>query len=204
MTDKNNYNPAVLIGLTGPAGSGKSTATELLVNTIPNVTEVQLAGPIKDMLTILLGEWFNGMEEVDWNNREWKESPLFHIPGNPSPRRLAQTLGTEWGRDVIHPDLWVAAGESNIKSSMARHFDVVVSDVRFDNEAEMIKRLGGMIVKITREEAPEVEAHVSEAGVSDNLIDAYIINAGEPEEMVEAILNAVYSFKSQKLEELYS
>ena len=198
----NDYNPSVLIGLTGVAGSGKTTAATLLVESVPNVAEVRLSDPLKSMLEVLLNEYFG--HPVDWNDREWKEAPLFHVPGNPSPRKLAQTLGTDWGREIIHPNLWVEATSAEIRRQMALHQDVVVSDVRFDNEAKMIKDLGGYVIQIERDAAPSVEAHSSENGVSLNLIDAVVYNNGEPEEMAESILLAIYQLQNNKMEKLYS
>src|SRR5690348_6899955 len=88
-----------LIGLTGKAGSGKDTiADRLVVN--KGFTKLAFAAPMKEALNKLFG-----FDPSDWYDREWKETPL---PGiGKSPRQLAQTLGTEWGRDTINPNLWI-------------------------------------------------------------------------------------------------
>lgn len=57
-----------------------------------------------------------------------------------TPRHIMQTLGTEWGRELIHPDVWVRAMGRRIFSQ-----PVVVADVRFPNEAMLVRNLGVLI-----------------------------------------------------------
>lgn len=156
-----------LIGITGPAGAGKDTAANALLAEY-GYTVYSLAGPIKAALNVMFG-W----HPAKWKNRAWKEAPLSGIGA--SPRRLAQTLGTEWGR-AIHPDLWLELAREAIMGAEAP--GVVIPDVRFGNEAEWIHERGGVVIRVVRPDATAVEAHSSEAGLSGALIDAYIVNDG--------------------------
>ena len=99
----------------------------------------------------------------------------------PSPRILLQTLGTEWGR-TVDPDLWV---NTTLKET-ARHQKVVISDVRFENEARAIIAAGGRVVRIFRESdtlatTVGIENHVSETqqnSIPNELFSVTINNTG--------------------------
>jgi hypothetical protein len=141
-------------------------------------------------------------EEIDWDDRDAKESPIFILPGYPSPRKLAQTLGTEWGREQIHRHLWLQIAELRIRKLWEKGLDVIVSDVRFDNEAQMIRDLGGVVLKVDRD-VNAVNAHPSEEGVSPSLIDAVIANDGSPADMFDNACRALFKIYNSKVEELY-
>jgi len=86
-----------------------------------------------------------------------------------------QTIGTEWGRNMIHPDIWVRAWEQ----SLPEDADVVVDDVRFPNEVAAIRRLGGDVIRICRD-GHEPGEHISEQEAGCDLMWA---NNGMPEEL---------------------
>lgn len=157
-----------VIGITGRAGAGKNLAASL----VPGGVVMQLADPIYEMLAAMLGVT---VEEL--RDRDFKESPVTWI--GKSPRELLQTLGTEWGRGIVRPDIWILIAERRIQELIERHDGpVVVADVRFDNEAEMIRRRGGVVWRIRRGSHSGDPAHSSEAGISDSFLDRTIFNDG--------------------------
>jgi hypothetical protein len=87
---------------------------------------------------------------------------------------MLQLLGTEFGRNLITNDIWVRVLEAKIEPDD----QIVIDDIRFPNEAEMIKGKGGKIVRVTRvgQELGMVDTHVSEAGIPLELIDHEIKN----------------------------
>jgi hypothetical protein len=97
-----------------------------------------------------------------------------------SPRRLMQTLGTEWGRQLIHPDLWLLLADRKIAQNGA---GCVVADVRFENEAAWIRRNNGVVIHVFRKTTTQVEQHISEAGISVQMFDRTIHNNGTLEEL---------------------
>jgi hypothetical protein len=153
MNDK-----TTIIGLCGPAGCGKDTVRYIL-ECNHDFTGLSFADPIRDMLYQVLR---NAEASVEYmTKRELKEAP---IPGlGVSYRHLAQTLGTEWGRNCVGPDFWlnVAANHMAGMRKLGRS-KFVVSDVRFANEAEWVRAKGGVIWKIDRPGLPAVRQHVSE------------------------------------------
>ena len=127
----------MIIGFSGPAGAGKSTAAKYLVER-HGFRLVKFAGPLKAMMrAILPGD----------NVNEWLEGALketVHPVLGCTPRHAMQTLGTEWGRYCIDSHLWVNLAREDILSGG----DVVLDDVRFENEVDMIGGLGGQVVRL--------------------------------------------------------
>jgi len=129
-----------------------------------------------------------------------KEIPC-ELLGGESPRRALQLLGTEFGR-ALHRDLWVRIAENKINELLAAGQNVVVDDCRFDNEAEMLSRLGAVIVRIERDEliprkkwwAPLLfwkKEHASEAGISDRYVDITIKNNGTLKELADRVTSVL-------------
>lgn len=149
---------SAIIGLTGPAGSGKDTVADYLVCE-HGFTKLAFASGLKDMLEVI------GIYEP---SRDKKELTL---PGlNFSYRHAAQTLGTEWGRKLLQDDLWVSILQRRIYSlqwSGVKRF--VISDVRFENEATMLRSVpNSVIVHVVGRAATldgAAKAHASERGV---------------------------------------
>lgn len=85
------------------------------------------------------------------------------IPGlGVSTRRMLQTLGSDWGRQLISPALWVEIAKRKIEQNLAAGTPVVVDDMRFPNEYEMILQLGGHPVKVVRTGTQPYQGHASE------------------------------------------
>lgn len=150
-----------VIGLTGRAGAGKGAAAEVLVNRFGFV-QIDFADPLYQCIEAITGI----PRSVLKTDRTVKESPLARF-GGVSPRRMLQTLGTEWGRDTIHPDLWVEAWLAQVAAARGR--DIVATDVRFVNEANAIRSLGGRVWMVIRPGADcalsgAAAAHSSEGG----------------------------------------
>lgn len=168
-----------IIGITGRAGAGKDTVGSMLVYE-HGFHRLALADPIKRGLEAMFG-----FGATIWDDREAKERPVAQhcdvtLPLDVTFRRLAQTLGTEWGRDMIASDVWLRCAEARIRQIKAERFPyhakgVVITDVRFDNEADFIHEMGGTVVRIERG-VGDVAAHISEAGVSERKVDVTIWN----------------------------
>ncbi len=60
-----------------------------------------------------------------------------------------QTLGTEWGRNLIASDLWIRAWQHAL-ANVPAGVPVVVDDCRFPNEADAVVAAGGICVRIER------------------------------------------------------
>lgn len=168
----------IILGLTGPAGCGKSTAAAHLVED-HGFAELQFAEPIRRAIAAIMGIELYELE-YRLQNRTWKEGP-HKLLGYKSPRYAMQTLGTEWGRDLIHPGLWVRRVDRLIAraAEIEEPKSVVISDVRFPNEAALVRRLG-TLMHIKRADIAAVSAHSSESGIAPECGDAFITNTDIP------------------------
>jgi hypothetical protein len=173
-----------LIGLTGPAGAGKDTVRGLL-KAHHGFMGLAFADPVRDMAKALLDHVYARGHAMD---RSLKEKPAPVIGA--SYRELAQTLGTEWGRQTIRPSLWIDIAMHKVRLMWARgERRIVISDVRFPDEAEAIRAAGGQIWAITRPGIEPVREHVSErlAREAAHFADRIINNDGTIDDLARAV-----------------
>lgn len=153
-----------LIAFTGPMGSGKTTALEIiryqLLKSGYDVESIKFAQPLYDMQTYIY-------------SRAGLEHP------NTKDRKLLQFLGTEWGRG-IDDRIWIDQFERHVNLVRQLYSGVVIlnDDTRFNNEAELIKQLGGTLIHIQGPQRTELVGtqHASEAGIDEQYIDFILRN----------------------------
>jgi hypothetical protein len=156
-----------IIAFTGLAQSGKTTAANAFISI--GYDRMSFAEPIKAMVQCL-------------TPRLDKDARPLSLCGK-SLREVYQSLGTDWGRNMIGENIWVNAGRSRIETLLGDVESdiirgIVIDDIRFDNEAELVRNMGGVVIEITRSSVPQME-HSSEAGISRDLIDYSFANEGD-------------------------
>lgn len=149
-----------IIGFTGLAGSGKSTAAQILDIAIsyetPNSSTIlKFAEPIKRIVR----EFGVPHEHLEG---PFKEVPSPVLYGK-SPRELMQLVGTDFGRNMIHPEIWTDLFKSKASMYLWNGVTVICDDVRFQNEAKAIRELGGVIVRIERSEGNAIPHYSHES-----------------------------------------
>jgi hypothetical protein len=175
----------VIIGLCGTAGAGKNTVAERLCLEHKFVP-VAFADPLYAAVSAI-----TGLSVEQLQDRSRKENTLGWI--SCSPRKLLQTLGTEWGRNMIHEEIWVMATMQKIESSPGVNF--CITDVRFANEAAAIKARGGVVWRVVRPGFGvldgETASHESERGIPDEYVDDEIVNSGSLADLHAAVDAAI-------------
>ncbi|WP_411037539.1 deoxynucleotide monophosphate kinase [Shinella sp. BYT-45] len=161
-----NDNLPRVVAFTGLAGSGKSTAADYLIRQHGYV-RVKFAGPLKAAMAAM---GFS-QEQIEGN---LKETPCAWLNFK-TPRYAMQTLGTEWGRKCIGEDFWAELWVHHANNVLAAGKRVVVDDCRFPNEAEAVRSLGGVIIKLEGR-GGIAGSHESEAGCGQ--ADAIVENDG--------------------------
>lgn len=166
----------ILIGLTGPAGSGKDTFADELYERFA-FAKTSFAAPLKLALQAIFG-----FSAEQLSARHMKEAVADYWGF--SPRYAAQKLGTEGCRNLFGEDVWIKRWLLTY-FSLQQTDDVVVTDVRFDNEADTIRKLGGYIVHIRRGHNPLAigTSHASEQGISFATGDFFVENDGTVEDL---------------------
>ena len=178
--------PAIIIGLCGLAGTGKDTVRAMLQDL--GYTGFALADPIRSTLRDLLLS--NGISDEYIDNRELKESTIPEL--GVSYRHMAQTLGTDWARNCLGEDFWVRLAGAFLYDQIEQggtHF--CVSDIRFENEAQWVRSMGGVIWRIERNQAAPVRAHISEAAATAIASDTVIDNNGSVGDLHRAVTAAL-------------
>ena len=147
----------MLIGLIGLIGSGKGTAADYLVKDHGFVVE-SFASSVKDVCASIFG-WERSMMEGDTiESRRWRETVdvwwenELGIKGF-SPRMAMQLIGTDVMRDCFNDNIWILSLKKKLSSLSG---DIVVSDVRFKNEANMIRESGGVLIRIVNEKTKPI------------------------------------------------
>ena len=131
-----------------------------------------------------------------------------------TPRRLLQLLGTECGRDIIHPNIWVNALMSEYKwinnpNGILRNMvapNWIITDMRFPNELKAVKDRGGITIRVNRypliintpketvhltqedyNEIRKVVEHPSETALDNAEFDYTIDNNGTIEDLIHTV-----------------
>ena len=157
----------MIIGITGVAGSGKDTVADYICRKY-GYGKTSYASKLKQMLAVA------GLPEP--SNRDDKEKVVEGF--NFTWREAAQKLGTEWARN-LDKDFWVKSTMRQIDKDAL----VVISDVRFDNEAQAIIDAGGLVIKVVGRNVNlgNNSVHASEQGVNGYLIHYELENDGSLE-----------------------
>ena len=163
-----------IIGVTGRKYAGKDTFAEALGHDGWKV--VAFAHPLKAMMSMLLmaaGEPPDKISQMLHGGL--KEVPSPSLCGQ-TPRHAMQTLGTEW-RDTVGTNLWTTILQRHIEAYPDDRY--VISDVRFLHEADMIRSMGGVIVKIVgRGDRNAHSDHASEQEIYAITADYVVNNSG--------------------------
>lgn len=160
--------PCGVIGFCGTAGSGKSYMAQAVMRACGYPVQVMsFASPLKAMthsLLTVMGIENGRCERMIHDDLKEAEIDPILFPGL-TTRRIMQTLGTEWGRATIERDLWTKIMLARVTHARADGYAVIIDDVRFQNEVELIRNLGGKVVRVHNPRGPQAEtnpAHVSE------------------------------------------
>jgi len=167
-----------IIGVTGKAGCGKDTvATYLCQN--KGFVQITFGGAVKDIVHIITG-WSRDMIEGQTPESRLARETVIHEQLGMTCRQLLQFVGTDLFRQQLNQNIWINIVRDKTNDIIKNNKNVkgiVISDVRFDNEAQFIKSIGGIIVKIVRpqvvknttlvmnENMNDEKNHISEKGI---------------------------------------
>jgi hypothetical protein len=167
-----------LIGIHGPLNGGKDTVANYIIamdKTIsgpPKWKRYAFANPVKRASQIIFG-----FSDEQLEDRVLKEA-VDEFWGV-TPRRMFQLLGTEFGRQMIRDDIWIKRAELEVKKNAAEGFRTIITDVRFQNEADWVRSQPDsiliyiMVPNLVRDEKYQ---HASEAGITHEEGDFVIRN----------------------------
>jgi hypothetical protein len=173
-----------VLGLVGYATAGKDAAAAALVQ--DGWLRVAFADAVREALLELDPLVMSGHKLSELLYRcDFQEAKR-----HGEVRRLLQRLGTEAGRNIHGQDCWVKIAERKMEETTA---DVVLTDVRFADEAAFVRKHGGTLVYIERPGVGPINGHVSDAGIGALKVqcDVAIHNDGSVEQLHERIREVV-------------
>jgi len=163
-----------IIGLMGYAGAGKSEIARILCDEYGFVSP-HIGRPLKRMLGALLDEIGYDAETIArYVDGDLKRSVIPEL--GVTSTEAQQTLGTEWGRECVRPDLWLSLWLAKADRLVANGGRVVQESVRFANEAEALRARGAIIVEVQRPGVGPHSDHPSERLPAEP--DLVIVNDG--------------------------
>lgn len=162
----------MIVGISGYKGSGKDTAGDVLINKFGFKKE-SFAGPIKDIVAQQFNIDREMLEGTDEFSRKCRENSDYGAYGF-TPRELLQKIGTFYNSE-IDKCYWSDIVEKKYLKTFGE--DIVLTDVRFPCEVEMIERNGGFVIRVERP-GFDGEDHISERSLCDWPFDLVILNHG--------------------------
>ncbi len=174
------------------------------------------AGKLKTIASILTGIPVEKFEDQEFKKSllgpEWgtvTDIPLNSIPvfadiqfnALMSVRELLQKIGTDALRDNLHQDVWVNAlmvdyiekssecgtSKKGTVVNCSKYPNWIITDTRFLNEAQAIKKAGGIIIRIERPGVKPINPHPSETGLDSWKFDYVINNDGSLTDLTKKI-----------------
>ena len=180
----------MIIVLCGGIGSGKSTACDYLVQSL-GFEETSFAEPLKK-LAVSLG--FDEKDVYGTQEDKMRVNPYWGISG----RQFMQRFGTDITRKNSHllgegiSNVWIKAVECKMEKAKVKGTNLVVSDGRFEDEIEAVRKYGGIVVKLRRGnvyESNHESNHESEKNFDKIKADYEYNNVGSKEDLYEFLSN---------------
>ncbi len=187
----------MIIALSGKINSGKSTVADIFKEY--GFTLDSFASSVKDICCILFNYDRNKIEGNTPEDRIWRESidiNMTNLMGYKfTPRDAMIKVGTDFGRNMIHKNIW-------IESLFNRYYKnpnqaIVITDLRFANEYDEIKKRDGVIIRINRNnnnsntQINSNSQHSSECELDNHPFDYVIDNDGTIEELKIKVINII-------------
>ena len=145
---------ALLVSFSGFKGSGKDTAALLMRSKMP-FESLSFAAPLKEALAAMFGWPRELLDGTTLESRAWRETPDIYwsdqFGHTVTPRFVLQHFGTDVVRQHMLDNFWIAAVQKQIENSSS---NIILTDARFPNELDMVRKLGGITVRIKRGEEP--------------------------------------------------
>lgn len=209
----------MILGIAGLAGSGKDTCGAYLIKEY-GFERRAFADPLKKSVAALFDIPFWEVDQLKLDNTVfvaigYKNEPeqkvmvdntsgmQIEVPNHMwSPikeftfREFLQRYGTESHRDIFGTDFWV--NHTLPVGGFYAGRKICVTDLRFVNEVERIQSLGGIAIKLVRDETAPASQRPHRSEQTELLnCNVTIENNGTIEELYEQIDNLLTTYPSE-------
>ena len=170
----------ILIGITGSAGSGKDSLADKIINKYSGAIKIAFADPLK----LACKELFQlSCDQLYVRQEKEKIDPRW----NKSPRELFQIIGSDLLRDRFDEDIFIKSTREKIKKLSQEHKIIIVTDCRFENETQLIRDMGGIVIHLKRPNIKRINDHISENPVKIMTGDIELVNNSTIDKLLEEI-----------------
>jgi dephospho-CoA kinase len=180
----------MIIGLSGYAQSGKDTVANILVEQY-GFNRVAFADKIRGLLYEANPTVNDGLKLQDMVNEYGWDVAKKHL----EVRRLLQELGVG-ARKLFGENFWVHQAMTSITNA---HSNIVVTDVRFINEANTLKTNGGQLWRVKRPGIGAVNNHLSEHDLDGYKVDQILHNGGTVKELELLVQQRMDNIRANKI-----
>jgi len=211
-----------IIGIHGYIESGKDTVANIIkkIDVERDWKIKKFASKLKQIATILTGIPSEMFENQDFKKtylgNEWDitkktdhtliengKAASEYIESKMSIRDMLQKLGTEAMRNGLHPDVWVNALLCDYKKTKDKdeeytHPNWIISDLRFPNEYDAIKKKGGFCIKVVRpvvDKSTSEQQHISEYALDYHTFDYTLDNSGDIDDLEKEVRQMLFHIK---------
>lgn len=166
---------AIVIGICGKKFHGKDTIADHYVKKY-GFTKISLGDSLKHAMKNIFGF----TDEQLWGNQKETKDTYW----NATPRDIMQYIGTDllreqFGKKYPHigESIWIMSVRRQIDNLIARGISkIIVPDLRFPNEEEMIRSFGGKIIRVVRDSLASTDTHISENSSDQICVDYTVHN----------------------------
>lgn len=146
-----------IIAITGSAGAGKDSFADIVINNSKEQwVKISFASHLKDVAALLFGFDRAMLEGDTVEHRAMREQPdefwSKKMGKDFTPRQALQILGTDLLRNQLHQNIWVDCLEKKLANIDC---NVLITDCRFKNEIDMLKKLNATFVRMEFKDKPE-------------------------------------------------
>lgn len=181
-------NKQLIIGISGRIGSGKNTVGDFIKKIDSSFEEKSFAYKLKSIVALLAG--------CDFNLTLTQEGKNTYIPAfNRTIGQMLQEIGTNALRDHFDKNVWINSLLADLKEGR----NYIITDVRFKNEAEELKKIGAVLIRVNRtnnviaENSNRNLLHSSEIDLDDYQGFDYIIENNSTLDHLEDVVNTIVS-----------
>lgn len=180
-----------IIAFTGLAGAGKDTSAEFLAKCLLNnnksIVYMSFASPLKDVCELMFD-----FKHAQLHTLEGKET--IDERWGITPRHALQSVG--FNLRQLNKDVFVINMKNRINNVKEDY--VLITDLRYDNEAEFIKSMNGTIIHIKRK-TDKIDLHESEKGIDPTYVDIVVYNNLDIEHLEQEINKVAFDELVQRL-----
>jgi hypothetical protein len=151
-----------IIGIVGKKGVGKDTMADFLISSGYDCIKMSFAEPLKKIVVELF--------HLEWDDVLDQGKKEILLPQwNKTPRQLLQWIGTDIFRKYVRDDIWILHLQTRILKQQQTNpsQSILITDVRFPNEADLIRRMGGILVRIVPSSFQDSHRYLSDPHSSE-------------------------------------